>query len=100
MGMVMLHVACGDERGWGIAAKIEAADSLFYASIPVAIAEMDRIARVKLVITFDRVLYLPVLGACVYVPIAKADRVRSGTAREGEEIAEKCSPVDFERLNS
>ena len=43
---------------------------------------MDRVARIELVVTFDRVLDLSILGVCVHVAIVETDRVGSGTARE------------------
>ncbi len=60
---------------------------------------MNRISRIELVVTLNRVLNLPVIDACDYVSVAEADAIGSGAASEREEIAEKCRAVDFERFH-
>ena len=97
--VVVFGVALRSDWGCSIAAKIEAADRFRGASRSITITEVNRITRVELVVTLDRVLDSPVIDACDYVSVGEPDRVGPGTASDREEIAEKCRTVDLECLH-
>jgi Na+/glutamate symporter len=80
--VVVFSEAVRHQRRRLVSTEVETADSLFDASLCVAIAEMDRVTRVELIVAFDRVLDFPVFRVCVYVAIIESNRVSSGTTRE------------------
>ena len=60
---------------------------------------MYRVARIELVITFDRIRDFSVINGRVYVSITETDSVGSRAASQGEEIAKDSRTVDLEGFN-
>ena len=86
-----------------IGAKIEAFKNLFDVAVSIAITDVHRVARIELVVAFNRVLILAILCYAVGIQIIEADGIgsqcRPRPSRDREEVAKYSCPVDLEVFN-